>query len=70
MPLSRVAAACDHLHSEYGLATVRGPRTGSSEVARAEAMGRAAATWLVGHVAPGAGTTPPQKTRALAARAG
>src|SRR5205807_792851 len=28
--LLRVAAACDHLHSEYALATVRGPRTGIS----------------------------------------
>ena len=68
--LAHVGAACDGLRCEYGLATVPGPRTGVSALARAEAMGRNAAAWLISHL-PGAGdAAAAQKIRALPRRAG
>ena len=66
--LSRIGAVCDHLQTEYGLATVRGARSGVTPIARAEAMGRNAAIWLANHL-PGA-PKPAEKTRALPRRAG
>ncbi len=68
--LTRIGTACEELHCEYGLATVRGPRTGVSELARAEAMGRTAATWLLSHLPRRGQETEPEKTRALPRRAG
>lgn len=47
--LGRIAAVCDRIPAEHGIAVVPGPRTGSTEVSRAEALGCNAARWLSEH---------------------
>jgi putative phosphoribosyl transferase len=68
--LQRIAAVCDRVPAEHGIAVVAGPRTGSSEVARAEALGRNAARWLAEHAQAPAPEPPPNKERALPHGAG
>jgi putative phosphoribosyl transferase len=68
--LARITSVCDRVRAEHGIAVVAGPRTGSTEVSRAEAVGRNAARWLAEHAL----TTPPEgsahKERALPRGAG
>jgi putative phosphoribosyl transferase len=68
--LARVGSACDHLRCEYGLATVPGPRSGASPIARAEAMGRYAALWLTTHLLTPTPDVRAHENRALPRRAG
>ncbi|HEY6912492.1 MAG TPA: hypothetical protein VI356_24135 [Myxococcales bacterium] len=68
--LGRIAAVCDRIPAEHGIAVVPGPRTGSSEVSRAEAVGFNAARWLSEHAQTPAPEPAVHKERALPRGAG
>ena len=68
--LQRISAVCDRVAAEHGIALVAGPRTGSSEVCRAEALGRSAARWLSEHALALPAEAPARKERALPRGAG
>jgi putative phosphoribosyl transferase len=68
--LRRIAAVCDRIPAEHGIALVPGPRTGSTEMSRAEALGCNAARWLSEHVPMPPPEPPVDKERALPPAAG
>jgi putative phosphoribosyl transferase len=68
--LRRIAAVCDRIPAEHGIAIVPGPRTGSTEVSRAEALGCNAARWLSEHAMIPPPDPPMHEERALPRGAG